>query len=256
MTVSTRDVMSALLKMYNYEELAKYNSLTPSLIDSFYQDYRDSLYSNNNVIGNYSVGSFSKEYQPRGCFPVKLFSSDGNTPLNTLTVKADENGHAPYSSFIVRFTTTEPLLFLSPFISGNSNNHAALIGINTLNVTMNLGDATRVMSNASYSTTGKKTISNVTFVKATAAKLLCHFLDIPPQLTAKVEPKNVVNFNQYMAYNFNTSEAIQPATSKTINFASVQLGSISSKILIYAKPQHATTYDSNYFMAITETDYN
>ena len=64
-TVSTRDVMSALLKMYNYEELAKYNSLTPSLIDSFYQDYRDSLGSNNNVIGNYSVGTFSKEYQPR-----------------------------------------------------------------------------------------------------------------------------------------------------------------------------------------------
>jgi hypothetical protein len=81
-TVSTRDVMSALLKMYNYEELATYNSLTPSLIDSFYQDYQDGIGSNNNVLANYSVGTFSKEYQPRGCFPVKLFQTDGITPIN------------------------------------------------------------------------------------------------------------------------------------------------------------------------------
>lgn len=58
-TVSTRDVMAALLKMYNYEELARYNSLTPSLIDSFYQDFHDGLLSNNNVLANYSVGTFS-----------------------------------------------------------------------------------------------------------------------------------------------------------------------------------------------------
>ena len=108
-TVSTRDVMSALLKMYNYEELARYNSLTPSLIDSFYQDYSDGLASNNNVLANYSVGTFSKEYQPRGCFPVKLFQIDGVTEINALSIKADGTGTAPFASFIMRFTTCEPL---------------------------------------------------------------------------------------------------------------------------------------------------
>ena len=258
-TVSTRDVMSALLKMYNYDELAKYNSLTPSLIDSFYQDFQDGIGSNNNVLANYSVGTFSKEYQPRGCFPVQLFQMDGTTPINGLSIKADSTGTAPFASFIIRFTTCEPLLFLSPFISGLSKSHAAFLGLNTLNLTLNLGDATRVMSNASYAPHGgesTKTISNVTFVKGNSSRLLMNFLDIPYQLMAKVEPKNVVNYNQYMSYNYNTSQTFQPGASAQLTFNNVQLGSIPSKILIYAKKPNLTTYDSNFFLPITGATFN
>jgi len=258
-TVSTREVMSSLLKMYKYDELAKYNSLTPSLIDSFYQDYSDGLGSNNNVLANYSVGTFSKEYQPRGCFPVKLFMADGTTPIAGLTIKADGTGTAPYASFIMRFTTTEPLLFLSPFISGNSKNHASFLGLNTLNLTLNLGDGTRVMSNASYGThsgASTKTISNVSFVKGNNSRLLMNFLDIPPQLMAKVEPKNVVNYNQYMPYNYSTSQTIQPKAYGSLTFNNVQLGSIPSKILIFAKKPNMTTYDSNFFLTITGANFN
>jgi hypothetical protein len=265
-TVSTRDVMPALLKMYNYEELARYNSLTPSLIDSFYQDYTDGLGSNNNVIGNYSVGTFSKEYQPRGCLPVKLYEADGVTLIDGLTIKANSVGTAPFASFIIRFTTTEPLLFLSPFISGLSKNHASSLGLNTLNITLNLGDATRVMSNASFGrlldtdVNGDvqvvKTISNVTFLKGNNSRLLLNFMDIPPQLAAKIEPKNVVNYNQYMSYNYNTSQQIAPGDTTTLTFNNVQLGSIPSKILIFAKKPTMTTYDSNFFLSITKTNFN
>jgi len=263
-TVSTREVMSALLKMYNYEELARYNSLTPSLVDSFYQDYSDGLGSNNNVLANYSVGTFSKQYQPRGCFPVKLYrtATDGGALINGLTVKADANGTAPFASFIIRFTTTEPLLFLSPFISGNSKNHASFLGLNTLNVTVNIADATRVMSNASYGTHAgnakTKTISNVTFKKADASKMLMHFLDVPFQLMAKIEPKNVVNYNQYMSYNYNTSTTIQPGETAQLTFSNVQLGSIPSKFLVYAKKADnvTTTYDSNSFLTITQANFS
>jgi hypothetical protein len=254
--VSTRDVMSALLKMYNYEELAKYNSLTPSLVDSFYQDYTDGLGSNNNVLANYSVGTFSKEYQPRGVFPVELYGLDG-VALDTLVIKATEDGTAPYPGFIIKFRTTEPLLFLSPFISGNCKNHASFLGLNTLNVTMNMGDANRAMSNASYGThdTNAKTptISTVTFIKASESKLLLNFLSIPAQMMAKIEPKNVVNFNQYMAYNTGTSGTIPKLIgTKTLTFNNIQLGCIPSKILIFVKKPNATTYDSNSFMAITK----
>jgi hypothetical protein len=270
-TVSTRDVMAALLKMYNYEELARYNSLTPSLIDSFYQNYTDGLGTNNNVMGNYSVGGFTKEYQPRGCFPVKLFrtAADGGAAIPGLTIKASaategipasegnpevpasDGGTAPFSSFVIRFTTTEPLLFLSPFISGLSKNHASFLGLNTLNLTLNFGDATRVMSNASLGThdgVNVPTIQNVSLVKANKSRLLLNFLDIPPQLMAKVEPKNVVNYNQYMSYNYNTSHTIPAKGTAKLTFNNVQLGSIPSKIL--------TTYDSNFFLTITGSDFN
>lgn len=261
-TVSTRDVMPALLKMYNYEELARYNSLTPSLIDSFYQQFHDGLGSNNNVLANYSVGTFSKQYQPRGCFPVKLFEvkQDGTAgdPIKGLSIKTDANGTSPYASIIIRFTTTEPLLFLSPFISGLSKNHASFLGLNTLNITLNLGDATRVMSNASTAVLEAKnsagesqvanTITNVTFVKGNNSRLLLNFMDIPPQLMSKIEPKNVVNYNQYMS-----SQQIAPQGTATLTFNNVQLGSIPSKILIFARKPILTT---NFFLPITGTNFN
>ncbi len=115
-SVNTRDVLAGLLKLYNYYELAKYNSLTPSMVDSFYLDYRDGLNSNNNAIGNYSIGTFSKEYQPCGVYPVALYDLNGNK-LNTLKITADDTGTNQFPSIL---TTTEPLLFLSPFISDNS----------------------------------------------------------------------------------------------------------------------------------------
>lgn len=78
----TQEILPALLKMFNYEELAKYNSLTPSLVDSFYQNFQDGLLSNNNVMGNYAIGTFAKEYQPRGVFTVSLTTDPaGTNPL-------------------------------------------------------------------------------------------------------------------------------------------------------------------------------
>jgi len=256
--VVTRDVMPALLKMYNYEELAKYNSLTPSLIDSFYQDFQDGLGSNNNVLSNYSVGGFTKEYQPRGVFPVKLYQSDGQTPINGLSIKADANGTSPYASIIVRFLTTEPLLFLSPFISGNCKNKAGFLGISKMNITLFFGDATRSMSNASYAlqknaTTTVPTISNVSFKTYRDPIVLLHFLTVPPTLADKLAPQNILNYTQYMSYPLSTSSSIPSKSYKTLAFNNVQLSQIPSKILIFVKKSQQTTYDSNSFMSITGT---
>ena len=162
--------MAGLLKMYNYEELVRYNSLTPSLIDSFYYNYADGIGTNNNVLANYSCGGFTKEFQPRGTFPIELLGYNTVTKqlekVKDYKVYADEHGTSPYPYLIVRFVTVEPLLFLTPYISGNSNNHAAFIGLNNLTITMNFGQANRSMSNASYALlangTSVQTISNVT----------------------------------------------------------------------------------------------
>ncbi|RZK47831.1 MAG: hypothetical protein EOO99_12150, partial [Pedobacter sp.] len=220
-SVNTRDVMAGLLKMYNYEELARYNSLSPSLIDSFYQDYRDGLGSNNNVLANYSTGSYAKEYQPRGVFPVVLLDLQGNV-LPSLEIRADDAGTSPLASFIVRFKTTEPLLFLSPYISGNSNNHGAFLGINNLTLTMNLGDASRVMSNASYALRKDnedpvKTIANVSLKQYAGASLMLNFLNIPPTLYAKMEAKNIVNYNQYTSYNYTAGMTLPKPNGGTMS---------------------------------------
>eukprot|EP00981_Chlorochromonas_danica_P000247 scaffold58_cov271-Ochromonas_danica.AAC.1 len=269
-SVNSREVLPALLKLYKYEELAKYNSMTPSLVDSFYQNYTDGLYSNNNVLSNYSTGGFSKEYQPRGVFPVSLWITNAQNQLvelkdangdNILLVQADATGTSPYSSFIVKFLTIEPLLFLSPFISGNSKNKAALKGITALNFTLNFGSANRVMSNASYALdaagTSTKTISNVSLSDVGESKILMTTMTLPAVLYRKLEPKNVVNYNIYQSFN-NT---VQTTVAKnfgtaTISSNSFQLQQVPTKILIYVMKGNLTSYDANSFLVITKCTMN
>ena len=279
-SINTRDVLAGLLKMYNYRELAQYNSLCPSLPDSFYQNYVDGIGSNNNVLGNYSTGSFDKKFQPRGVYPCQILIMqngvmvpyvDGNgNPL--LQISATGAGALPFNSFYLKFTTTEPLLFLSPYISAHSNNKASFLGLNNLTLTLNMGDASRVMSNASYADlysvatpvvqgANVKTISNATFVQYESAKLLLQLLSIPPSMFSKISPKNIVNYNQYTSYNFTSGFAIAANTGSNsssipIAFNNIQLNQVPTKMLIFARNSTLDTYDSNSFLVIKGISIN
>ena len=260
-TVQSNDVMPALLKLMNYEELSKYNSLCPSLIDSFYQDYRDGIGSNNNVLGNYSNGGYSKEFQPRGVFPVKITDLSGNE-LPSYTIKADNHGTNPYGDGIfIEFVTTEPILFLSPFISGNSNNKAAFMGINKMNLTFQMNaNGSYAMSNALYATNGSNTesatISNVQLVNLTDTYALCNFLSIPANLASKIPIKNVLNYNQYQAFKSANLAVIKTGMETRNGTGSQTLNQIPSKLLIYVIDESHTSYDSNYFLVIKSISVN
>ena len=267
-SVNSRDMMAGLLKLYNYEELAKYNSLCPSLLDSFYYNYKDGLGASNNVLGNYSVGGFDKKYQPRGAFPVTIYGveADGTRTEEKYSIYTNGVGTAPYASIILQFTTTEPLLFLSPYISGHSNNQASFLGLNNLTFTFLLGDASRVMSNATYAllkgqTELTKTVSNVSLLKTLDNKLLINFMTLPNTLYDKISPKNVLTLNQYANYNYNTGVKLPAmvgtkAVATSYTFNNLQLNQIPTKILIYARKSELTTYDSNSFAVIKSVSFN
>lgn len=259
--VNSNEVMAPLLKCTNYDDIAKYNSMCPSLVDSFYQNYENGLGSNNNVLSNYANGTLSKDYMARGCFSqVKLYQIDGETAINGYVIKASGLGTAPFASFILRFTSTEPLLFLSPYIYGNINDKAGLLGINNMTLTLNIGGANRCFSNASYALTAgdvkTATISNVSFVKYTDAKLLMSFLSVPPMLYDKIESKNIVNYNQYTSYNYSVGGILKTSESKTFSFNNIQLNQVPSKFLIFARKSNLTTYDSNFFYVIKNVSIN
>jgi hypothetical protein len=256
-TLSSRDVLPALLKMSNYEEMAKTNSLCPSLVDSFYYNYADGISSNSNVLGNYSSSTLAKEYQPRGVFPVTI--TDVNGVELPFSIKADNNGTNQYPSIYLEFVTTEPILFLSPFSSGVSVNQANFLGISglTMTFTISAGAGNYMMSNASYATKADdtiiKTISNVELIEITECKALFNFQTIPAQLYDKILPKNVLNYNQYTCYPTSNNAVINAnVQKKVLQSTNLQLNQIPSKILIYVKQNDKTSYDSNSFMVINE----
>jgi len=268
-TCSLKDVMPALLKMCNYEELAKTNSLCPSLIDSFYYNYRDGINSNSNVLSNYSSSTYAKEYQPRGCFPAKLYSDEKCSVQIPLTVIADTNGTNLTPTVYLKFTSTEPLLFLSPYSTGVAKNQALFIGINglTFTFTLNATAGDYMMSNASYGylmadkdstdiSKQVKTISGVKLNDVMDCRLLFNYQTIPATLYNKLAPQNVLPYQQYMPYQTTNIPNLASNAETTVTSNSVQFLQMPSKILIYVKAQSKTSYDSNNFAVIESINVN
>lgn len=272
-SISTAQVLPALLKMYSYEELAKYNSITPALPDSFYQNYAQGLGTNSNILGNFANGSYDKSYTPRGVFTVSMSQNNASIGYQVLTNNA---GAIPYNSFLITFTTIEPLLFLSPFISGDSKNKSGLLGLNNLTFTMNIGNASRIISNASYlnavniadpnTILSSQTVQSVQLVSITNPTLLFTFLTIPPQLYSKLEPKNICNYTNYQAYPFtqNYNPGLVPynnanngiITYQTLTFSNIQLNQIPSKLIVFVQNANLGPYDSNWFLTINNCNIN
>jgi len=131
-----------------------------------------------------------------------------SNPINSTVIQANNVGTSPYASFYIKFNVTEPLLFLSPYISGHSNSQSALVGVSNMLLTLNIGSANRVWSNASYGNLNgvadpvpiTPTISNVSLMAFTNTALLMCFLTIPPTLYDKVARINICNYNQYTPY--------------------------------------------------------
>jgi hypothetical protein len=118
------------------------------------------------------------------------------------------------------------------------------------------------MSNASYAlqkgaTTESPTIKSVSLVKCGNPKLMLNFLTIPPVLFSKIEPKNVVNYNQYTSYNYSSTDVIKPnSNGNSLSFNNLQLNQIPSKILIFVKNSVQSSYTSNSFMVIEKVSLN
>jgi hypothetical protein len=92
------------------------------------------------------------------------------------------------------------------------------------------------MSNASYLNNAAgvktKTISGVSLKAFQNTKLLLNFLTLPPTLYDKIEPKNIVNYNQFNCYKYTFTGAINRTSSQTMVFNNLQLNQIPQKIII------------------------
>ena len=69
---NTKDILPMILRLYDRRKLNRYNSLCPSLPDSFYANYSDGVGCINNVLSGYNNGSLDEDFQPRGAFPITI----------------------------------------------------------------------------------------------------------------------------------------------------------------------------------------
>ena len=132
-------------------------------------------------------------------------------------------------------------------------------------LTLNIGNANKVFSSATYVNTGplaatlvKPSIKGITLKGFTSPTLLMNFMTLPTQMYDKIEPKNITTYNQYATYTFNNTQTITAGRTETVSSLSVQLNQIPQKIIIVARKKltEQNWNDSNSFLCIKKISFN
>ena len=141
-SVNTQDIMHCLLRATDDEVLSKYRC--PHMSDKRFKKYSDMSLTESNPLGSFK--NAKGKLIPRGSHPIKFSiahtTAEGLQPLRTelstdaeITTALTCVAKATDSWVIdISYTSTEPLLFLSPFVFGEKcNNNAGLYGVNNMN---------------------------------------------------------------------------------------------------------------------------
>ena len=275
---NTKDILPMLLRMYDRRKLNRYNSMCPSLPDSFYANYSNGVGCLNNVLGGYNSQSLDEDFTPRGAFPVTIknvfhtyFDSDGDVSYDDTLVMQENTTYNTWS-IVLQFTTTEPFICLSPWTNTNSNNQAGLVGINNLSCNLNIDSTcSRVFSTslsyisgialgATAEAMSTPTGSGTSYSTGTAisafqnSQLLFNFLSLQPEQYKKISSKNCVPYLDYPRYlsSQQTTTSITAGSTATLTSQSLQINQIPDLLLICVrKPMSSQTYtDASAFLTI------
>ena len=268
-SINSQDVLPILLKLIPQRELQKYQGLTPCLVDTFGFDLNGSYYAENiavagvsenvNPLGSIHTASQEGVILPRGAFPLKSIVITNPGTANSLQVKTA----ADVISVKMTAEFVEPL-FISPFIFGGKyDNGQGLVGINTLNLNLNI-DTTlkRFWSHAVGAAGGTNYTGNFTLTlnSITNARLMVNFLTSQP--TDLIKAKNVVPFMDYPRYITGVANSQQlnknGGNNPSIPTQNIQLNQIPDLILIALRKPVAnqTGLDPTTFFPITSVSVN
>lgn len=262
-SINSQDVLPVLLKMINQRDLQKYQGLTPTQVDTWGISRDGTYYSrtaNANSIENAvnplsSINNYSPDgILPRGAFPINSITT--TVASKKLTAGADGS-----ASFTITAQFVEPL-FISPFLFGGKAdfNNQGLVGINTLNLNINID--TTLKRFYSRGTLPARAYT-ITLNEITDARLMLNFLTTQP--TDLIKAKNVVPFMDFPRYITGTANTnkISASTGTTISKGTIisqniQLNQIPDLFLIVArKPMSSQTpSDPTYFLPIETCSVN
>lgn len=254
-SINSQDVLQQLIKLIDHRELQKYNGMCPTMPDMYFNRYADAIASKADITGDYRSSGFDNFLVPRGSHALKsiyvnhIITAGGN----------DENLRStnPADIFYVYLESefTEPI-FLSPFLFGGKDdfNNQALIGINNINLVINLDTSLKRF----FSSNNTNNI-NIEFDETnpiTDAKLLFNFLTI--QETDKIKNRNIVNYIDYPVFISNDKNIINAGNTRTIISDTYQLNQIPDLLIICCRrPYNETTIKhTNSFLPIRNISIN
>ena len=255
-SVSTnlQDVLPMLMRMNDRRVLSKYNSMTPSLPDAQWGEYRNAPGTNANPLASYNNTSYDEAYEPRGSFALDFLQIDRYVAGVYTDASPISTGANNTWVISIRVSLTEPFLALSPFVNCEPDAAAGLVGVNNMSMVLNIDNSCkRLFSTANNSVVGNALVgyiqniqlgfpvapngSSAQSVGFQNTRLLFNFLSLQPEQYAKISTKNVVSYLDYPRYltTFSSGTTIQPLATQTLTSQSIQLNQIPDLIMITAR---------------------
>jgi hypothetical protein len=259
-SLNQSDILPAFIRMLDNEELQKYNAMTPVFPDN-YKNFQDGVNAPNNPLAGYSSGVCMQKMLSRGCHPILSITCAATGGGRGGTTAADPRKFDNDNTFTFTISAifTEPL-FVSPMLfSGLPQNDAGILGLNQLNITLNLdSQMKRFWSSGLYNNAIPTPITyTLSLVKITPV-LYVNYLGI--QTTQLLPVKNVLNYSEYPRYitGITNTPVIKITKSETISVNSVQLSQIPDRFIIYARKALSAQncFDTQSFLVIKSISIN
>ncbi|CAN0389690.1 unnamed protein product, partial [Ectocarpus fasciculatus] len=151
------------------------------------------------------------------------------------------------------YTTTEPLLFMSPFLSGEGvENQAGMMGVRNIDLVLNIDSSAK----RAFSSGLSAEPMTVSLIGLSNCKLNLNYLSTQP--SDMIASKSVLPFTEYQRYLTVHNADVASGASQAINTQALQLNQIPTKIYVVARKRLATQgpTDSNTFWPISQVSVN
>jgi len=250
LSVNTQDIIAPLLRLNDQKIHTYYDGWTPSMVDDTYYNYSDAIGANNNPLGTVVNNSMDNKIKPRGCHTIKsMLIKHYLSTAPAVIADASVISTNIADTWTIDLTThfTEPLLFISPFISNPCvSNEAGFLGINSFSFNFQIDAALRRVFRTSNAWTNTYSFTNSTAF--TKLQILMNYLSVQPSQYAKISARNVLpllQYDRYIANSSNTTVNIPPAivgannsitlTSTAYTSSNIALNQIPDTILIFGR---------------------
>ena len=260
LSTNVKDILPAILKLYDRPTLNSFNATTPVQPDGAYANYTDgylgvdygcnpSIPCNNNTLADYNFGSMHNDYVPRGSFKIDRV---GNTFVDGVVGGAQQTGNGGHNvrTTYIQFTVTEPLVALSPWTFTNETS-GGLYGITNLTFTMNMdaSDRCRALRWSNLFKYGAGAATTCQVVGYSKSSLTMTF--ITPQSTQVLSPRCIVPYMEMPRF-ITSAPSIPAGQERDITLNTIALNNIPDMLIIFVRKRLSdqTGADSDFFLPI------
>ena len=258
---NVQDILPSLLRMNNSRELYRYNSTTPSFVDSQYALYSSGVNTANNPLGNYGDASYDIDQIPRGAYPVIVNNVDHYVGGVLTDDSLISTAITDYWVIQLQITVEEPILCLSPFTYSDCEyGSAGLVGVNTISFNFSLDNSCKRFWSTAFPYTGPYTVSLGWNGQNAFSNTLFNFVFLSSQPSQIISAKNVVQYWDTPRYltNSNGTPAVVYNTPTVINSNTLQISCIPDYFIITVRVpmSNQTPKNSDSFFTINSVSVN